>query len=50
METAYVSLAEKISKEVNLDSLPYIDKEVRPSRSLLMRSMMSRECRTMSIR
>ncbi|KAK8830536.1 hypothetical protein WA577_004268 [Blastocystis sp. JDR] len=27
METAYVSLAEKISKEVNLDSLPYIDKE-----------------------
>ncbi len=28
MESEYVSLAEKISKGVCLDSLPYIDKEV----------------------
>ena len=28
METEHLSLAERISKEVNLDSLAYIDKEV----------------------
>ena len=45
METEHLSLAERISKEVNLDSLAYIDKEVSIKEKKVRHSMMSQECK-----
>ena len=38
METEHLSLAERISKEVNLDSLAYIDKEVSIKEKRIIKS------------
>ena len=45
MEVEYVSLAEHISQEVNLDSLPYVDREVIFFVFALMCSMMNQVCK-----
>lgn len=49
METEHLSLAERISKEVNLDSLAYIDKEVSIKEKKVRHSMMSQECKNLLI-